>query len=226
MEYVTKVTFPVESQAYEAFSHLKNKPVTSSYTILQMVIVKNIDGNVVPKDGFDSGQDTTDDTWMGGLLGAAVGILGGPIGILLGGGVGLLAGSLVDESDAADNTSLLAYSSRSLLPGQTALIALVQEDDSADFDMQFEGMDCAVMHWDAAEIADEVDQADQIQRELAKEARDKLRAQRKACLLYTSVPWLVPPASRTLIAPLCPAEDAEAGFESALGDMTASDYAE
>lgn len=46
--------------------------------------------------------------------------------------------------------------------------------------MQFEGMDCAVMHWDAAEIADEVDQADQIQRELAKEARDKLRAQRKA----------------------------------------------
>ena len=104
MEYVTMVTFPVESQAYEAFSHLKNKPVTSSYTILQMVIVKNIDGNVVPKDGFDSGQDTTDDTWMGGLLGAAVGILGGPIGILLGGGVGLLAGSLVDESDAADNT--------------------------------------------------------------------------------------------------------------------------
>ena len=180
MEYVTMVTFPVESQAYEAFSHLKNKPVTSSYTILQMVIVKNVDGNVVPKDGFDSGQDTTDDTWMGGLLGAAVGILGGPIGILLGGGVGLLAGSLVDESDAADNTSLLAYSSRSLLPGQTALIALVQEDDSADFDMQFEGMDCAVMHWDAAEIADEVDQADQIQRELAKEARDKLRAQRKA----------------------------------------------
>ena len=136
--------------------------------------------NVVRKDGFDSGQDTTDDTWMGGLLGAAVGILGGPIGILLGGGVGLLAGSLVDESDAADNTSLLAYSSRSLLPGQTALIALVQEDDSADFDMQFEGMDCAVMHWDAAEIADEVDQADQIQKELAKEARDKLRAQRKA----------------------------------------------
>ena len=167
MEYVTMVTFPVESQAYEAFSHLMNKPVTSSYTILQMVIVKNVDGNVVPKDGFDSGQDTTDDTWMGGLLGAAVGILGGPIGILLGGGVGLLAGSLVDESDAADNTSLLAYSSRSLLPGQTVLIALVQEDDSADFDIQI--LD-----------ADEVDQADQIQRELAKEARDKLRAQRKA----------------------------------------------
>lgn len=141
-----------------------------------MVIVKNTDGNIVPKDGFDSGQDTTDDTWMGGLLGAAVGILGGPIGILLGGGVGLLAGSLVDESDAADNTSLLTYSSRSLLPGQTALIALVQEDDSADFDMQFDGMDCAVMHWDAAEIADEVDQADQIQKELAKEAREKLRA--------------------------------------------------
>lgn len=180
MEYVTMVTFPVESQAYEAFSHLKNKPVTSSYTILQMVIVKNVDGNVVPKDGFDSGQDTTDDTWMGGLLGAAVGILGGPIGILLGGGVGLLAGSLVDDSNAEDNTSLLSYSSQSLLVGQTALIALVQEDDVADFDMQFEGMNCAIMHWDAAEIADEIEQAEEIQNQLAKEARDKLRAQRKA----------------------------------------------
>lgn len=180
MEYVTMVTFPVESQAYEAFSHLKNKPVTSSYTILQMVIVKNVDGNVVPKDGFDSGQDTTDDTWMGGLLGAAVGILGGPIGILLGGGVGLLAGSLVDDSNAEDNTSLLSYSSQSLLVGQTALIALVQEDDVADFDMQFEGMNCAIMHWDAAEIADELEQAEEIQNQLAKEARDKLRAQRKA----------------------------------------------
>lgn len=43
---------------------------------------------------------------------------------------------------------------------------------------------------------------------------------------FERAPWLVPPASRTLIAPLCPAEDAEAGFEPALGDMTASDYAE
>ena len=43
---------------------------------------------------------------------------------------------------------------------------------------------------------------------------------------FERVPWLVPLASRTLIAPLCPAEDAEAGFEPALGDMTASDYAE
>lgn len=180
MEYVTMVTFPVESQAYETFSHLKRTPVTSSYTILQMVIVKNVDGNIVPKDGFDSGQDTTDDTWMGGLLGAAVGILGGPIGILLGGSVGLLAGSLVDDSNAEDNTSLLSYSSQSLLVGQTALIALVQEDDVADFDMQFEGMNCAIMHWDAAEIADELEQAEEIQNQLAKEARDKLRAQRKA----------------------------------------------
>ncbi|MEI3376274.1 MAG: hypothetical protein V8R08_00290 [Coriobacteriales bacterium] len=180
MESVTMVTFPVESQAYETFSHLKGDPVNASYTILQMVIVKNEDGVIVPKDGFDSGTDTTDDTWMGGLLGAAVGILGGPVGILLGGGVGLLAGSLVDDSNAEDDTSLIAYCSRSLLPGQTAVIALVQEDDTADFDTQFEGMDCAIMHWDAAEIADEVEQAEEVQAQLAKEAHDKLRAQRKA----------------------------------------------
>lgn len=180
MEYVTMVTFPVESKAYEVFSNLKRTPVTSSYTILEMAVVKNQDGYIVPKDGFDSGKNTTDDTWMGGLLGAVVGILGGPIGILLGGSIGLLAGSIVDDNDAEDENSLLAYCSRNLNEGQTALIALVQEDGYEDFEMQFDNMDCKVMHWDAAVIADEVDQAKEVEKEMAKDARDKLRAKRKA----------------------------------------------
>ena len=87
-----------------------------------------------------------------------------PSVILLGGGVGLLAGSLVDESDAADNTSLLAYSSRSLLRGRQPSSRSCKRMIPRISTCSSRGMDCAVMHWDAAEIADEVDQADQIQR--------------------------------------------------------------
>ena len=85
MENVVMITFDVEAQAYQAFSQLKNDSVNSAYTILQMAVIKNGDGKIVPVDGFDSGIDSTDDTWTGGLIGSVVGILGGPLGVLLGG---------------------------------------------------------------------------------------------------------------------------------------------
>lgn len=40
--------------------------------------------------------------------------------------------------------------------------------------------DCTITRFDAAEIADEVEQAEQMQKQMAKEAREKLRAQKKA----------------------------------------------
>ena len=173
------VTFQVESQAYETFSNLKASADNDSYTIMQMIVVKNEGGHIVPKDAYDSGINTADDTIAGGLLGAVVGVLGGPVGVVLGAGVGLLAGDLVDTSDSDDESSLLAYVSHSLLDGQTAIIALVQEESTDAFDLQFDGTNCVVMNWDAATIADEVEQADEIQQQLAKEAREKLRAKRK-----------------------------------------------
>ena len=79
MENVVMITFDVEAQAYQAFSQLKNDSVNSAYTILQMAVIKNEDGKTVPADGFDSGIDSTDDTWTGGLIGSVVGILGGQL---------------------------------------------------------------------------------------------------------------------------------------------------
>ena len=71
------ITFDVEAQAYQAFSQLKNDSVNSASTILQMAVIKNGTARSSPVDGFDSGIDSTDDTWTGGLIGSAVGILGG-----------------------------------------------------------------------------------------------------------------------------------------------------
>ncbi|MEE0705312.1 MAG: hypothetical protein UCH28_02885 [Adlercreutzia sp.] len=117
MENVVMVTFDVESQAYQAFSQLKNDSVNSAYTILQMAVLKNENGRVVAVDGFDSETDAATNTLVGGLLGSVLGILGGPLGVLLCGGVGLIAGSIVDASDADDDSTLLEYVSQTLGAG-------------------------------------------------------------------------------------------------------------
>ena len=173
MENVIMITFDVEAQAYQAFSQLKNDSVNSAYTILQMAVIKNEDGKIVPADGFDSGIDSTDDTWTGGLIGSVVGILGGPLGVLLG-------ASIMDANDADDNSSLILYGSQALGEGKTAIVALVQENDEKAFDLRLADYQCTITRWDAGEIADEVEQAEQEQKQLAKEAREKLRAQKKA----------------------------------------------
>lgn len=180
MENVVMITFDVEAQAYQAFSQLKNDSVNSAYTILQMAVIKNEDGKTVPADGFDSGIDSTDDTWTGGLIGSVVGILGGPLGVLLGASIGLLTGSIMDANDADDNSSLILYGSQALGEGKTAIVALVQENDEKAFDLRLADYQCTITRWDAGEIADEVEQAEQEQKQLAKEAREKLRAQKKA----------------------------------------------
>ena len=174
MENVVMITFDVEAQAYQAFSQLKNDSVNSAYTILQMAVIKNGDGKIVP------GIDSTDDTWTGGLIGSVVGILGGPLGVLLGASIGLLTGSIMDANDADDNSSLILYGSQALGEGKTAIVALVQESDEKAFDLRLADYRCTITRWDAGEIADEVEQAEEQQKQLAKEAREKLRAQKKA----------------------------------------------
>lgn len=150
MENVIMITFDVEAQAYQAFSQLKNDSVNSAYTILQMAVIKNEDGKIVPVDGFDSGIDSTDDTWTGGLIGSVVGILGGPLGVLLGASIGLLTGSIMDANDADDNSSLILYGSQALGEGKTAIVALVQENDEKAFDLRLADYQCTITRWDAA----------------------------------------------------------------------------
>ncbi len=95
-ENVVLVNYRVESEAYQALSELKRESVNANYTISQAMIVKRVGGRLSVMDGFVNGGATGDDTWRGGLLGGLIGILGGPIGVLLGGSVGMLVGGAVD----------------------------------------------------------------------------------------------------------------------------------
>ena len=83
MENIIIVNFDVESEAYQALSELKKNAMCEGYVISQAVLTKNNDGKLLPLDGFDTGAETHNDTRMGGMIGALLGIAGGPLGMVI-----------------------------------------------------------------------------------------------------------------------------------------------
>ena len=122
MDNVILVTFEDEGKAYEEFNHLKDNEATADFTILEMAVVKNVDGAIMVPDGYQDGYDETDNTAFGGVIGAVVGLLGGPVGVLLGAGIGLVAGMAMDDKDIDDDDSLMEYCASELTPGATARV--------------------------------------------------------------------------------------------------------
>ncbi len=177
-ENVVLANYKVESEAYQALSELKRDTANANYKISQAMIVKRENGKLNVMDGFVNGVAAGDDTWMGGLLGGLIGILGGPIGVLLGGGVGMLVGGAVDTGEMADDISLLEKAGDSIADGETAIILLAQEAYETALTAKLNNFDVSITRLDAAEVAAEVEHAKEVERQMAKETREKLRAER------------------------------------------------
>ena len=173
------VSFDVESEAYQALTELRKKTLTENYVVSQAVLAKNNDGKLDVIDSFDTGVQTHNDTRMGGLLGALLGVAGGPLGMVLMGGYGALIGSAIDWGDAAQNASLMEHVLGCVTEDSAVLIAVVQENDGSAFDKNFEKFQADVTRFDAAEVAAEIAQAQRVQEEMAREAKKQLREAKK-----------------------------------------------
>ena len=170
--------YKVESEAYQALSELKRDTANANYTISQAMIVKRENGKLNVMDGFVNGITTGDDTWMGGMLGGLIGILGGPIGVLLGGSVGMLVGGAVDAGEMVGDTSLLEKAGDSIADGETAIILLAQEEYETALTAKLNNFEVTITRFDAAEVAAEVEHAREVEKQMAKEAREKMREER------------------------------------------------
>ena len=90
---VIAVTFPEEANAYEALARLKELDAQGDVDVPgAAVVAREEDGKITIKDQF--GKESYEDTAGGGLIGLLVGVLGGPLGVLVGGATGLVIGSL------------------------------------------------------------------------------------------------------------------------------------
>ena len=177
-ENVILVNYKVGSEAYQALSELKRASLNANYMISQAMVVRRENGKLEVKDSFVNGISAGDDTWMGGLLGGLIGVLGGPIGVLLGSSVGMLVGGAVDAGEMAGGASLLEKAGDSIPESETALILLAQEDYETALTAKLNDFDVTITRLDAAEVAAEVEHARALERQMAKETREKLRAER------------------------------------------------
>ena len=177
-ENLVLVNYKVESEAYQALSELKRDTANANYTISQAAIVKRENGQLNTMDGFINGKDANDDTVTGSLIGGLVGILGGPIGILLGGSVGMLVGGAVDASGIVKDASLLEKAGDSIAEGETAIILLAQEEYETALTAKLNDFDVTITRFDAAEVAAEVEHAREVERQMAKETREKLQEEK------------------------------------------------
>ena len=179
MYNIIAAIFDVESEGYQAISTLSKTPIIEETSILQMALVKRENGSLKVCDSYDSGIHTTDDMLLGGLLGGMIGILGGPMGVLLMGSYGTLAGSLVDTGDALDSATVMERVADKLVGGEVALVMLAEEINEDEIDSKLKGYKITIARFDAAVVAEEVEQAEEAQKEMERQARKELRAAKK-----------------------------------------------
>ena len=165
--------FEVESEAYQALTELKQNPGDEKSYVSTAALVKKENGSLRTLDAFDTGANTTDDMAIGGVVGAL-------FGVLLGGSYGMLLGSAFDTDDALANASLLEQIAGKMENGEVAIIGLAYEEDEAILDEKLSGFKTTIARFDAADVATEVEEAQQLEEEMARQARKELRDEKKA----------------------------------------------
>ena len=176
MQNVVAVIFRNESEGFQAITELRNEPVTEKYAILQAALIKRQGGELTLCDSFDSRIQSGEKALVGGMMGTLLGVLGGPIGVILMGSYGALAGSMAGKADAAEGAAMLELVAGKLLDGELAMVALVDEAQEVDLDEKLVKFnDIEIARFDAAVVAAELEEAEKMQLEMLRQTRMQLR---------------------------------------------------
>ena len=170
--------FDVESEGYQAFTELKQNPGDKTSYLSQIALTKKEDGAIKVLDSFDTGAATMNDTAIGGLVGACVGIIGGPIGVLLLGSYGALVGSVLDGADAVDQASMIEQIAGKMQDGDVVIVGLAVEEDESVLDAKLSKFQTTILRYDAAVVAQEVEEARMMEVEMARQARAEMRKEK------------------------------------------------
>ena len=170
---VISVSFDPDANAYAAFTKLNELGSQGQLNVEAAAVVeRGDDGKVVIKDRV--GDLDFAGTATGGMLGLLIGILGGPLGVLIGGTYGLMVGSLVDLGEAEDTESVLTQISASVLRGRIALLAQVTEQSPEVVDNAMKELGGSVLRRPVDEVEAEIAAAEEAQRKAKREATEEL----------------------------------------------------
>jgi uncharacterized membrane protein len=176
---VIAVSFEDDRSAYKALTLIEELDSQRRVRVQDaIVVVRAEDGQVVAKDGAES-SSSMPATAGGGLTGLLIGVIGGPIGMLLGGTYGALVGSMFDLYDAGEAESALGAISSSVTLDHTALLAVVDEPSTEIVDAAMADLGGTVVRRAVADVEAEIAAAEDAERKAKHEARKELNRARR-----------------------------------------------
>jgi uncharacterized membrane protein len=174
---VIAVSFEDDRNAYQALTSLKELDSQQRISVGEAVVVeRDQNGQLVEKDSVET--TSVPATASGGLIGLLLGVIGGPLGVLVGGTYGLFVGSLIDLSDISEVDSALAAISGSARVGHTALLAVVDERSPEVVDAAMAQVGGTVTRRSVADVEAEIAAAESAERKAKWEARKELVRER------------------------------------------------
>jgi uncharacterized membrane protein len=176
---VVVVRFAEASKAYQALSVLKDCDASGRIDLDSAAVVERTEAGelLIPEsaDNFDLAG-----TAGGSLIGMLVGVLGGPVGVLLGWGTGALMGGAFDVDRALTSDEALTVLGRAIPPGSTAVMASVEEPAAEVIDGEMKKLDGEVTRRPVADVMAELEASEEAADAAAREARRVIREKRKA----------------------------------------------
>jgi uncharacterized membrane protein len=179
MDSVIVVNFGEDSKTYDALTKLKELDGQRQIQLAEaVVVVRRENGQLETKDVV--GDESLPGTATGGIIGLIVGILGGPLGVLVGGATGVLIGSLFDVDDEDETDSVLGELGRSVKVGRTSLLAEVGEQSPEVVDTAMAELGGTIVRRDVDDVEAEIAVAEDAQRAAKRAARKELHEKRRA----------------------------------------------
>ena len=178
-ENVLIIYFNVESEGYQAFSEISHSAFSKDKSTLieQASLIKRENGNIIAKEVLHNGKERNEDIIVGTIIGGFLGVLAGPLGVLLGMGVGATLTSL-SFNDDEENTGLIHSVTSRLQDNDIAILAVVQEENEAILDDYFAKFDTTIVRYDAHVIEEEIEYAEKLQKDLVHQARVQMKQER------------------------------------------------
>jgi uncharacterized membrane protein len=179
VENVVVVGFTEPSKAFQALSVLKECSAEGRIGLESAAIVERTeDGKLRIPESVDN--DELVGMASGSLIRMLIGVLGGPLGVLIGWGSGALMGGAFDVDRAVTSDEALTVLGRAIPPGKTAVIASVEEPAVEVIDAEMHKLGGDVTRRPVADVMGELEAAEEAADAAAREARRELREMRKA----------------------------------------------
>ena len=176
---IIAAVFPAESEGERAFSELKRSSEGDSYTVYAASFIRREGGRCTVLDDFDSGARTEEETLKGGLLGMLIGVLGGPVGMLLGASAGSFLGMSHKAIYEHYGASMIEQLANKMEDGTIAIFVFADEETPDELDNKFSKYAAEIIRFDAESVSEEVNEAIRMQYDLAKQAKEQLRRDKK-----------------------------------------------